>query len=168
MAHTANANVVTIQTLVDANMRSGENNGIEGFEPRGGTRDGVALSCAAEYLKFRKEAQKIVIAISDGEPWHTCDLDITPELLQIAKSARLRPTDAKEFFREYSNYSAADIKSVIRSREIHPIGIALAPTMELANLLNYNLRALYPESFATDIDHLAKKLAKVLEKYLYD
>ena len=168
VAHTANANVVTIQTLVDANMRSGENNGIEGFEPRGGTRDGVALSCAAEYLKFRKEAQKIVIAISDGEPWHTCDLDITPELLQIAKSARLRPTDAKEFFREYSNYSAADIKSVIRSREIHPIGIALAPTMELANLLNYNLRALYPESFATDIDHLAKKLAKVLEKYLYD
>ena len=119
VAHTANANVVTIQTLVDANMRSGENNGIEGFEPRGGTRDGVALSCAAEYQKFRKEAQKIVIAISDGEPWHTCDLDITPELLQIAKSARLRPTDAKEFFREYStirlqisNRSSAAEKSI--------------------------------------------------------
>ena len=149
-------------------MRSGDNTGIEGFEARGGTRDGVALSCAAEYLKFRKEAQKIVIAISDGEPWHTCDLEITPELLEMAKTARLRPVDAGDFFREYSNYSAADIKSVIRSREIHPIGIALAPTMELANLLNYNLKALYPESFATDIDHLAKKLAKVLENYLYD
>ena len=128
---------------------------------------GVALACAAEYLKFRKEAQKIVIAISDGEPWHTCDLEITPELLHMARISGLRPVDAREFFREYSNCSSADV-TMIRSRDIHPIGIALAPTMDLANLLNRNLKALYPESFATDIDHLAKKLAKVLEKYLYD
>ena len=80
----------------------------------------------------------------------------------------LKPTDAGQFFSEYSNYSAADVKTVIRNRGIHPIGIALAPTMELANLLNFKLKKLYPESFATDIDHLAKKLAKVLEKYLYD
>ncbi len=168
VSHTANGNVVTLRTLVDANMRSGDNTGIEGFEVQGGTRDGVALSCAAEYLKFRKEAQKILIAISDGEPWHTCDLDITPQLLQMARQAGLKPSDAAGFFREYSNYSAADVKSVIRSRGIHPIGIALAPTMELANLLNIKMKTLYPESFATDIDHLAKKLAKVLEKYLYD
>lgn len=168
VSHTANDNIVTIRTLVDANMRSGENTGIEGFEVQGGTRDGVALSCAAEYLKFRKEAQKIVIAISDGEPWHTCDLNITPELLRMAKIAGIKPSNAQEFFREYSNYSSADVKNVIRSRGIHPIGIALAPTMELANLLNLKMKALYPESFATDIDHLAKKLAKVLEKYLYD
>ncbi len=168
VSHTANGNVVSIRTLVDANMRSGENTGIEGFEVKGGTRDGVALACAAEYLKFRKESQKILIAISDGEPWHTCDLDITPELLNMAKVSGLKPSEAKEFFREYSNYSAADVKYMIRSRGIHPIGIALAPTMELANLLNVNLRTLYPESFATDIDHLAKKLAKVLEKYLFD
>lgn len=168
VSHTANGNVVTIKTLVDANMRSGEYTGIEGYEVQGGTRDGVALSCAAEYLKFRKEAQKIVIAISDGEPWHTCDLEITPELLYLARMLGLKPTDAGEFFSEYSNYSAADVKTVIRNRGIHPIGIALAPTMELANLLNFKLKKLYPESFATDIDHLAKKLAKVLEKYLYD
>ncbi|MCI8285488.1 MAG: hypothetical protein HFE90_09555 [Firmicutes bacterium] len=168
VSHTANDNIVTIRTLVDANMRSGENTGIEGFEVQGGTRDGVALSCAAEYLKFRREAQKIVIAISDGEPWHTCDLNITPELLHMAKIAGIKPSNTAEFFREYSNYSSADVKNVIRNRGIHPIGIALAPTMELANLLNLKMKALYPESFATDIDHLAKKLAKVLEKYLYD
>ena len=168
VAHTASGNTVSIRTLVDANMRSGDNTGIEGYEVSGGTRDGVALACAAEYLKFRKEAQKIVIAISDGEPWHTCDLEITPELLHMARISGLRPVDAREFFREYSNYSSADVKTMIRSRDIHPIGIALAPTMDLANLLNRNLKALYPESFATDIDHLAKKLAKVLEKYLYD
>ncbi len=167
-AHNTNANIVTVRTLVDAGIRSGDSTGIEGFEPEGGTRDGVALSCAAEYLKFRKETQKIVIAISDGEPWHTCPLEITPELLNMAKAAGVKPSEASEFFSEYSNYSAADIKNIIWSRNIHPIGVALAPTMEMANLLNIKLRALYPESFATDIDHLAKKLSKVLEKYLYD
>lgn len=170
-SHTANGNLITMKTLVDANMRSNENTGIEGFEVQGGTRDGVALACAVEYLKFRQETQKIIIAISDGEPWHTCDLKITPELMQMSKRAGLKSEneeDAKEFFREYSNYSATDIKFVIRSRGIYPIGIALAPTMDEANLLNSKLKKLYPESFATDIDHLAKKLSKVLEKYLYD
>ena len=100
VAHTASGNTVSIRTLVDANMRSGDNTGIEGYEVSGGTRDGVALACAAEYLKFRKEAQKIVIAISDGEPWHTCDLEITPELLHMARISGLRPVDAREFFRE--------------------------------------------------------------------
>ena len=144
-----------------------QQHGIEGYEVSGGTRDGVALACAAEYLKFRKEAQKIVIAISDGEPWHTCDLDITPELLHMARISGLRPVDAEEFFREYSNYSATDVKTMIRSRNIHPIGIALAPTMDLANLLNHNLRTLYPESFATDSGFIWRKNSPKYWKNIY-
>lgn len=171
VAHNTDGNSVTLKTLVDANLRRVDDlggAGIEGFEASGGTRDGVALMYAAEYLRFREESQQLVIAISDGEPWHSCKLDITPELMQKAKILRLRPENEEVFFNEYANYSSADIKHTIWSRNIHPIGVALAPTLEQANALHKKLRSLYPESFAADIDHLAKKLAKVLEKYLID
>lgn len=170
VAHNTNGNTVTFRTLVDANLRRGVDlgAGIEDFKASGGTRDGVALMYAAEYLTFREESRPLVIAISDGEPSHSCKLDITPELMHRAKILRLRPENAETFFGEYANYASADIRNIIWTRNIHPIGVALAPTLEEANALHRKLRRLYPESFAADIDHLAKKLAKVLEKYLYE
>lgn len=170
VAHNTSGNIVTLRTLVDANLRRGDDQGpgIESFEASGGTRDGVALMCAAEYLRFREESRQLVIAISDGEPWHNCKLDITPGLMHTAKILRLRPENAEAFFSDYANYSSADIKHIIWNRNIHPIGVALAPTLDQANALHRKLRNLYPESFSSDIDHLQKKLAKVLEKYLFD
>lgn len=167
VSHMANGKKVTIRTLVDANMRRNTNAGIETYEPMGGTRDGVPLICAAEYLKTRKEAQKLVIAISDGQPWHSCELKLTKELLEIAEKSGVEPGTEQEFYSDYSNYSASDIRDIQRKYGIQPVGIAIAPTMADARKLNQNIRTLYPESFATDLAHLAKKLSEIIEKRLY-
>lgn len=168
MCHMASANVVTIQTLIDGNLRKNTYAGIETLTTGGGTRDGVALMSVAEYLNTRKEAQKILIAISDGQPWHTCQLEMTEELYAIAASAGVSEADAKEFFSEYSNFSNSDIRNVIRNTGIRPVGVALAPTMEDAQKLNENIKGLYPESFATDLNHLAKKLSDLIGKRMFD
>lgn len=168
MTHMASANKVTIKTLIDGNMRKNTFAGIETFTTGGGTRDGVALMNVAEYLKTRKETQKILIAVSDGQPWHTCQLEMNDELYTIAASAGVSASDAKEFFSEYSNFSNSDIRNVIRKTGIRPVGVALAPTMEDAQKLNDNIHGLYPESFATDLNHLAKKLSDLIGKRMFD
>lgn len=168
MTHMASANKVTIKTLIDGNMRKNTFAGIETFTTGGGTRDGVALMNVAEYLRTRRETQKILIAISDGQPWHTCQLEMNDELYAIAASAGVSASDAKEFFSEYSNFSNSDIRNVIRKTGIRPVGVALAPSMEDAQKLNENIRGLYPESFATDLNHLAKKLSDLIGKRMFD
>lgn len=168
MTHMASANKVTINTLIDGNMRKNTFAGIETFTTGGGTRDGVALMNVAEYLRTRRETQKILIAISDGQPWHTCQLDMNDELYAIAAGAGVSAADAKEFFSEYSNFSNSDIRNVIRKTGIRPVGVALAPTMEDAQKLNENISGLYPESFATDLNHLAKKLSDLIGKRMFD
>ncbi len=168
MTHMASANKVTINTLIDGNMRKNTFAGIETFTTGGGTRDGVALMSVAEYLKTRRETQKILIAISDGQPWHTCQLEMNDELYAIAAGAGVSASDAKEFFSEYSNFSNSDIRNVIRKTGIRPVGVALAPTMEDAQKLNENIKGLYPESFATDLNHLAKKLSDLIGKRMFD
>ena len=168
MTHMASANKVTINTLIDGNMRKNTFAGIETFTTGGGTRDGVALMSVAEYLKTRRETQKILIAISDGQPWHTCQLEMNDELYAIAAGAGVSASDAKEFFSAYSNFSNSDIRNVIRKTGIRPVGVALAPTMEDAQKLNENIKGLYPESFATDLNHLAKKLSDLIGKRMFD
>jgi hypothetical protein len=168
MTHMASANKVTINTLIDGNLRKNTYAGIETFTTGGGTRDGAALMSVAEYLKTRHESQKILIAISDGQPWHTCELEMNEELYEIAKAAGVSDADAKEFFSEYSNFSNSDIRNVIRRTGIRPVGVALAPTMEDAQKLNENIRGLYPESFAADLNHLAKKLSDLVGKRMFE
>lgn len=168
MTHMASANTVTIKILIDGNMRKNTFAGIEAFTTGGGTRDGVALMNAAEYLKTRHESQKLLIVISDGQPWHTCRLEMNDELYAVAAGAGVRMADAAEFFSEYSNFSNSDIRNVIRKTGIRPVGVALAPTMEDAQLLNENIHGLYPESFATDLGHLAKKLSDLIGKRMFD
>ena len=168
MTHMASAGKVTIRTLIDGNLRKNTFAGIETLTTGGGTRDGVALLSVAEYLKTRHESQKILIAISDGQPAHTCRLEMNEELYAIAKGAGVSEADAAEFFSEYSNFSNSDIRNVIRNTGIRPVGVALAPTMEAAQKLNDNIRGLYPESFATDLNHLAKKLSGLIGKRMFD
>ena len=40
--------------------------------------------------------------------------------------------------------------------------------MEDAQKLNENIKGLYPESFATDLNHLAKKLSDLIGKRMFD
>lgn len=171
VCHSAGGDTVTLRTLVDANLRKNTFSGIETYTASGSTRDGVALLSAAEYLKTRYESQKLVIAISDGKPWHSHHIGEAGDNLELGFIARkIGAADAASgsFFDEYANFSDYDIRNIIRNTRINPVGIALAPTMPEAKLLYNDIRSLYPQSFATDLGHLAKELSKIIERNFFE
>lgn len=105
------------------------------------TREGVSLKYAGEYLKTRKETDKILIAISDGDPYHSSANDIYSDSIAQKDTGRVvkeLEADGIKVFGVAIGKSKGAIKKIYTHNYIDIPNINLLP-VKLVSLIERNI-----------------------------
>lgn len=105
------------------------------------TREGVSLKYAGEYLKTRKETDKILIAISDGDPYHPSANDIYADGIAQKDTGRVvkeLESDGIKIFGVAIGDGKSAIKQIYTHNYIDIPNINLLPA-KLVSLIERNI-----------------------------